>query len=119
MTEELVKKETIPVKDLRYVEVRWLDAAAEASWTPIRGEDIVAARCITRGWVMREDKDQILICSTLGLSGDGEAEEANTIIAIPSPMIQSVTDFPPKPPKRISKKQAALAAALVKVSPDA
>ncbi len=97
---ELVKQGGVPLKSLRFVEVKWLDAASEASWTSIHDTSIVAAPCISRGWIMRQDETQILLCGTVGFNGDGEVEEANTIISIPRPMIQSIEDFPIRPKRR-------------------
>lgn len=103
---EPVKKDGVPLKSLRFVEVRWLDAAAEASWTSIHDTDIVAAPCISRGWIMRQDETQILLCGTVGMGADGLVEEANAIISIPRPMIQSVEDFPIRPKRRtVAKKK--------------
>lgn len=106
MSEPIDTKKGVDLKDLRYVEVKWLDAASEASWTPIHDTAIVASPCTSRGWVMRQDDTQILLCGTVGFDGDGLVEEANQIISIPRPMIQSVTDFPARK-RRVAKKKPA------------
>ncbi len=106
MSEKLSKKDGVDLKSLRFVEVHWLDAASEASWTSIYDTEIVAAPCISRGWVMRQDDTQILLCSTVGFDANNLVTEANTIISIPKPMVQSINDYPLKPKKRrVSQKQ--------------
>ncbi len=105
---EAIEKEGVELKSLRFVEVRWLDAASESGWTSIHDKDIVAAPCISRGWVMRQDDTQILLCATVGFGGEGLIDEANTIISIPKPMVQSITDFPiraARRPKVVAQKK--------------
>lgn len=93
---EVLKKDCVELKSLRYVEVKWLDAAMRGSWVNIsgEGEDIDVAVCVSRGWVVSQDDKQIVLCGTVGMNKDGLVEDANATMAIPSPMIQSITDFP-------------------------
>lgn len=90
------EREGVSFKDLRFVEVHWLDAVAGNSWGPIRDEEDSLAKCISRGWVMKEDDKMILLCGTVGFDEEGLVTEANNTMAIPRGMVQSVLDFPPK-----------------------
>ena len=91
------EKESIDFKALRYVEVRWMDANANNAWVSIHGDtDVDAAPCISRGWVMKDDETQIMLCGTVAMDKDGLVSEANNTMAIPRGMVQSVVDFPGK-----------------------
>jgi hypothetical protein len=95
------EKENVELKSLRYVEVHWLDAAVGDSWVSFHGDaDIEAAQCISRGWLMRQDDKQVILCGTVGMDKEGLVEEANQTISIPTNMIQSVVDFPKSRRKR-------------------
>lgn len=107
---EITKKENLDIKKMRFVEVEWLDAAVENHWVSIHGEDdIDVAKCISRGWIMKQDDKQVVLCATVGFDKDGLVEEGNATIAIPCAMIQSVVDFPHrkqrKPKKSVAKVQ--------------
>lgn len=93
------EKESVDFKSLRYVEVSWLDAVAGNSWASIRDDDSLA-KCISRGWVMKEDDKMILLCGTVGFDEDGLVSEANNTMAIPKGMVQSIVDFPFKARRR-------------------
>lgn len=102
-----LKKDSVEFKSLRYVEVQWLDAAVGDSWVDIKGDaDIDVAKCYSRGWVIRQDETQIVVAGTVSLDKDGLVDGANNSIAIPQPMILSVTDFPIRPKRRaVGKKK--------------
>lgn len=98
--------EPVKFKTMPFVEVRWLDAAANNQWVSVHGDaSIEVDECITRGWVMRQDEKQIILCSTVGIDKDGLVEEANTTIAIPIHMVESVTPFTAKPRRKVAKKK--------------
>ena len=89
--------EGVSLKNLRYVEVRWLDAVCTNSWVAINGKDNSdVSECISRGWIMREDEKQIILCGTVGMDDNKLVDGANNTIAIPLGMVQSVVDFPHK-----------------------
>ena len=93
----IVDTEVGPVapKKLRFIEIRWLDAVVGDSWAPLHGEnDVIVSECITRGWLVKEDERQVIVCATLGTNADGLVEDVNTVIAIPKGMVTDMTDFP-------------------------
>lgn len=89
--------EGVSLKSLRYAEVRWLDAVCTNSWVAINGKDNEdVAECISRGWVMKETDNQIVLCGSISISEDKLVDGANNTIAIPKGMVQSIVDFPQK-----------------------
>lgn len=98
------EKEALVLKEMRYVEVRWLDASSDNSWVSIHGDDDAGvAPCISRGWVMKDDETQIMLCGTVGMNEKGLVTEANNTMAIPRGMVQGVADFPLKRARKAPK----------------
>ena len=48
----------------RYVELRWDDAQSESGWAD-RKDLVGVARCVTRGWLIRETSEEIVLAMTL------------------------------------------------------
>lgn len=69
---------------MKFVEVRWVDAMRGDGWSPLSDAPHVV-RCITRGWLVKEDDEQVVIAGTT--SGDGEYGE---MIAIPRGMVTAM-----------------------------
>jgi len=78
--------EQVPVPH-KFVEVEWLDAKSESSWvTPDKFPGPVAVR--TRGWLVRECLDHIVVAGTVHAEG-----EYGEIIAIPMGMVENLVDL--------------------------
>ena len=94
------EKGPVALKRLRFVEIHWLDAAVGDSWAPLHGDpDVIVAECRTRGWIIKEDDRQVVVCATLSTNSDGLVDGTNTSIAIPRGMLVKLTDFPNKRPR--------------------
>lgn len=69
---------------MKFVEVRWVDAMRSDGWC-VLAEAPHVVKCITRGWLIREDDEQVILAGTT--SGDGEFGE---VIAIPRGMVTAM-----------------------------
>lgn len=74
-------------KTLKPVLIEWSDAVASVGWSyePVGQEAAPVARCFTIGWPIHEDKDQVIIASTM--SDDAH----NQRMAIPKSWIKKRT----------------------------
>lgn len=77
-------KRTVKPKE-DFVEAVWIDANRSTGWTHMSDIPKVV-KCVTRGWEIYEDDEQIVLAGTT--SGDGEYGE---VIAIPKGMLVSKT----------------------------
>ncbi len=70
---------------IKFVEVEWDDASASALWhSP---DDLPhVARCLTRGWLMEENKREVILAASVQLQGCDVGE----IIAIPRGMVKRI-----------------------------
>ncbi len=73
------------VKRVKFVEVHWDDATSTAVW---RGPDELphVQPCITRGWLLEENKKELIIAATIQVEGPDFGE----IIAIPCGMVKRI-----------------------------
>lgn len=76
----------IDIQKHAFVEVKWLDAEATPAWTTATDtEDFKAPLVITRGWLVKKTKKQVILA--MGYHGDSWL---NTFI-IPGGMLESLT----------------------------
>ena len=95
-----LEKGPVAPKKLRFVEIHWLDAVVSDSWAYLQNApDVAVAECFTRGWVVKEDDRQVIVCATLGTNSDSLVDGINTSIAIPRGMITKMEDFPYRKPR--------------------
>lgn len=77
----------VPAKPKRvpFVEVHWSDAASCATW---RGPDELphVQPCMTRGWLLEEGKDEVVIAATIQV----DSPDVGEIIAIPRGMVKRI-----------------------------
>lgn len=72
----------------RRVTVEWSDITGSSSWS--RPEDIgKAAKCITRGWLIKEDEQNYYIASTIGTT-DNEPLEVSDCNTIPKGCVTNI-----------------------------
>ncbi len=67
----------------KFVEVQWNDAYSVATWRDLDNLPAVAL-CVTRGWLVDEDKRQVVLAATF----IEEGREVGEIIAIPRGMVK-------------------------------
>lgn len=77
------------VTNERYVEVEWYDAVSRNTWwsgdPDARPKPL---RCVTRGWVVYEDNQGVVVCGTFTDDGDwGET------ICIPTGLTTKIRDL--------------------------
>ncbi len=70
-------------KRLKFVEVKWDDAHSTAEWTERKSLPPVT-KCVSRGWLMRDDAEAITLAATLQISNGDDVGE---IVTIPRGMV--------------------------------
>ncbi len=72
----------------RFVEVRWHDAISLATWTSTKDlpSEAKTPECISRGWLMVDDKRQVTLAATISENGDDVGE----VVSIPRGMVVSM-----------------------------
>ncbi len=71
------------MKKFRFVEVQWKDAHSVADWRSL-AELPAPAECVTRGWLVKETDEYVVIAGTLlWKEGGGSVELAGEMICIP------------------------------------
>jgi len=77
--------------EYKFVEVTWADANSGTGWLRIGDptRDLPSScACVTRGWLIREDANAVVLAGTMGLPEGAEHEaEFNQVIAIPRGMV--------------------------------
>ena len=85
----------LPVKmpDYRYVEIHWVDAiGVEGGW--VTGDDLpVPTPHVTRGWLIHDVPDHVVIAATCGFDYKGEVGYGE-VLCIARGMISYLDDFP-------------------------
>ena len=73
------------MKKVKFVQVEWDDAASCATW---RGLDDLphTQPCITRGWLLEENKKELIIAATVQEGGPDFGE----LIALPRGMVKRI-----------------------------
>ncbi len=68
---------------MRYVEVEWMDAQSVATW--VDAEEVLPApiACVTRGWLVKETKEFVVLAGTMSLTRSGKPSGFGEVIAIP------------------------------------
>lgn len=86
----------------KFVEVTWLDANSGNGWEKV-GDLPKVSVCTTRGWLVREDLDGIVIAATIGSpNGDQEEPEYNQSICIPMGMVEDLQVLKTEPAGGVS-----------------
>ncbi len=71
------------MEKLKFVEVSWLDAHSVATWVdvdePLPGPGV----CVTRGWLVKETKEYLVLAGTLSLNPSGTVYAFGEVITIP------------------------------------
>lgn len=76
----------IDIKKHPFVEVKWLDAEATPAWTTDKEAEGIEAPCvITRGWLVKKTKKNVILA--MGYHGDSWL---NTF-TIPAGMLEGLT----------------------------
>ncbi len=73
-------------KRLKFVEVAWSDAVSTANWLS-PGELPPVVDCVSRGWLLIDDKQQVTLAATIQVQDGGEVGE---IVSIPRGMVQKM-----------------------------
>ena len=73
-------------RKLKFVEIHWDDAASSSEWRK-RDELPTVMGCVTRGWLLYEDDNQVTLAATLQKVNDGEVGE---LISIPQGMVKKM-----------------------------
>jgi len=72
--------------------VLWTDARSTAEWLDPRVDSLPSVvGCISRGWLLIDDEQQVTLAATLQIDG---GEGVGEILSIPRGMVKSVTQFP-------------------------
>lgn len=76
-----------------FVEVHWFDIVSCSEWQE-PGEYQELKKMITRGWVLDNTAERLVICASVELSEDGTSlERHGDSIAIPWGVVESVQSF--------------------------
>lgn len=74
---------------VRFVEVEWDDAVSCATWQEM--EDLPGVQgCLTRGWLVKETKREIVLAATLQVEGQKMGPLVGDILAIPLGMVRRI-----------------------------
>jgi hypothetical protein len=71
------------------VMVEWLDATTQNGWSPAEDRR-EPERCLTVGWLLRDDEIAISIAASLGFDDDGEINGVNAVTTIPHGMVHRI-----------------------------
>jgi len=74
------------VKRPKFVEVEWHDAISTSEWTDRANMPHVTV-CISRGWVMANDKRKITLAATLQVENGDQVGE---VLSIPRGMVKKI-----------------------------
>ncbi len=74
-------------KRLRFVEVMWDDAVSVATWVDPLKELPAVTKCVSRGWLLHDDKTQVTLASTVQVSNGSDVGE---VLTIPRGMVQKI-----------------------------
>ena len=80
----------------RYVEVHWHDAQAESGWSD-PGDLPSAVLCVTRGWLVKEGPNEIVVAMTVQLGPGSNGADVGGAWAIHRSMIRSVRTVSVRP----------------------
>ncbi len=72
-------------KRVHFVEVHWNDATSCATWREPGDLPHVQA-CVTRGWLLEDGKEEVVIAATVQVEGPDVGE----VIAIPRGMVKRI-----------------------------
>ena len=75
----------------KFVEVVWEDAVSLVQWGSEENLPRIQT-CTTRGWLVREELDYIVLCATVGENPE-EENSLSEIIAIPMGCIQAFNEL--------------------------
>ncbi len=67
---------------MKFVEVEWLDAISVAEWRTLSNLP-KPAKCVTRGWVVKEMDDYVVLAGTMLYKEDGSIDEVSELLVIP------------------------------------
>lgn len=70
----------------KFVEVEWSDAHSTAEWTDRKSLPPVT-KCVSRGWLLRDDKEAVTLAATLQIENGDDVGE---IVSIPRGMVQKM-----------------------------
>ncbi len=70
----------------RFVEVEWDDAHSTAEWTE-RTKLPDVTKCVSRGWLLRNDKEAVTLAATLQIQNGDDVGE---IVSIPRGMVKKM-----------------------------
>lgn len=73
----------------RLITVHWIDSAQESGWVSVNDLNIDGTPCISRGFLLDENEDWVLIAGHIGLDADGHVEQALGVVEIPKVAITS------------------------------
>ena len=77
------------MKKVKFVEVEWDDATSSAKWQDV--EDLFGVQaCLTRGWLVKETKREIVLAATLQVDGPRMGPLVSEVIAIPRGMVKRI-----------------------------
>ena len=93
----------MPKPKIRLVLVIWEDIQSRCDWIGELSEmpkEITPIRCVTVGWVVREDKQMLVVADSY--TQDGTYGGAT---AIPSSVVHEILELDPRPPREFVKKK--------------
>jgi len=79
-----------------FVEIIWQDACMEVGWEAIKELKPVTALCCSRGWLIKEDADTIILAACYSPFTEKE-DETNVHSHIPKGMVRHTTVLVKKP----------------------
>ncbi len=68
---------------LKFVEVNWMDAHSVATWVDVDEPLPSPVACVSRGWLVKETKEYLVLAGTLSLTSSGKVYGFGEVIAIP------------------------------------
>ena len=78
---------TVPENDLQQYEIRyveWTDSTAQTGWTSVdRIAELIVDRCVTVGFVFKEDEDQLAIVQSFTTRKKPDSNVVDATIVIP------------------------------------
>lgn len=74
--------------------VWWKDINSDASWQTFEAaKKSKPTICVSTGWLLRKDKDVVIICSDFNYDEDGKIDDVGNVTTIPTCNILSMRDI--------------------------
>ncbi len=73
-------------KRLKFVEILWHDAISDSEWMDVKSLPVVVP-CVSRGWLLIDDAQQVTLAATIQVQDGGSVGE---VVSIPRGMVHKM-----------------------------